>query len=90
METEERIWTKYEALSPSLNELSRRIWAATEAQALGYGGISLVARATGISRNSIFAGKRDISSGTRLPEGHVRRSGGGRKANIEHQPDLQA
>jgi hypothetical protein len=89
MEAEERIRTKYEALGPSLNEMSRRIWAATEAQALGYGGVSMVARATGISRNSIIAGQRDIVNGTRLPEGRVRRSGGGRKANAEHQPDLR-
>lgn len=89
MEVEELIRTKYEALGPSLNEMSRRIWAATEARALGYGGVSVVARAIGISRNSIIAGQRDIVNGTRLPEGRVRISGGGRKANVELQPDLR-
>ncbi len=89
MEVEELIRTKYEALGPSLNEMSRRIWAATEARALGYGGVSVVARAIGISRNSIIAGQRDIVNGTRFPEGRVRISGGGRKANAELQPDLR-
>jgi hypothetical protein len=71
-----------------LDEHTRRLWAATEARAEGYGGISLVARATGISRRAILVGLREIDSGTILPEGRVRRPGGGRKSGIAHQPDL--
>jgi hypothetical protein len=40
---------KYAALVPAFTERSRRVWAATESEAIGYGGIELVARATGIA-----------------------------------------
>ena len=49
---------KYSALAPELTERSRRLWAATEATALGHGGIALVERATGISRSTIQRGIR--------------------------------
>lgn len=82
------IQRKYRALAPCLNERTRRIWAATEARALGYGGVSLVARATRISRRAIQVGLREIQSDLVLPEGRVRQSGGGRKTAVYHQPDL--
>ena len=81
---------KFHALRSSLNERSRRLWAATEAQALGYGGASLVARATGISRSTIVRGAREISSKTATQEGRVRRPGGGRKSATSIDPDLSA
>jgi len=65
-----------------------RVWAATEADSIGYGGISLVARATGISRRAILVGLREVKEGNILPEGQVRRLGGGRKSAVHHQPDL--
>jgi DNA-binding phage protein len=52
---------KYELLEPYLNEKNRRLWAAIEAQSLGRGGISQVARATGLSRTTIYAGMRLLS-----------------------------
>ena len=82
------IQQKYQALASHLNEHTRRIWAATEANTLGYGGISLVARATGISRRAILVGMNEIRDGCGVPEGRVRRSGGGRKSGVELQPDL--
>jgi hypothetical protein len=88
MGCEAAILEKYQCLASRLDEHTRRIWAATEASALGYGGISLVARATGISRRAILVGLREIKSGDILPEGRVRRPGGGRKSGVEHQPDL--
>ena len=51
---------KYTALAPLLNERTRRSWAATEAQALGYGGISVVAEAIGIARGTIHAGLTEV------------------------------
>jgi len=90
MTIESTIGRKYQALASRLDEHTRRIWAATEAAALGYGGISLVARATDISRRAILAGLREIEAGEVMPEGRVRRPGGGRKAAVEHQPDLPA
>ena len=50
-EVVEQIRTKYEAFAPYLNEQTRRVWAAIEAQSLGYGGISAVSEATGLSRS---------------------------------------
>jgi hypothetical protein len=52
----EKIENKYEKLLPYLNEKTRRIWAATEAISLEWGGISWVSKATGLSRTTIQAG----------------------------------
>ena len=49
------IQDKYEKLLPYLNEKTRRIWAATEAQSLGWGGVTVVAKATGLSRTTIHS-----------------------------------
>lgn len=59
MEQEQLIKQKYEALKPYLDERTRRMWAAAEAQLLGHGGISLVARARGLTRKTIRAGLRE-------------------------------
>ena len=79
---------KYRRLRRSLNERSRRVWAATEAEALGYGGASLVAAATGISRSTIVRGLREIRSRGGAAEGRVRQPGGGRKRATEIDPSL--
>lgn len=77
-------------LEHSLNERSRRLWAATEAQAVGYGGASLVAQATGISRSTVVRGLQEVRRGKRLAAGRIRRPGGGRKPAITVNPDLSA
>ena len=56
-----RIENKYQHLRPLLNESSRRLWAATEAEALGYGGIVTLHRATGLSQNTIRAGLKELN-----------------------------
>jgi len=88
MTDENIIQQKYQVLASHLNEHTRRVWAATEARTLGYGGISLVARATGISRRAILVGMNEITNGNCVPEGRVRRAGGGRKSGVQLQPDL--
>ena len=88
MEMEAVIRKKYEPLERLLDEHTRRLWAATKANALGYGGISIISRATGISRRAILVGINEIEQGIVLPEGRVRKAGGGRKPQVEHQPDL--
>ncbi len=88
MEKAEAIRRKYEALTSLLDERARRVWAATEAEALGYGGISLVARATGISRRAIHSGLNELSAEVSAPEDRIRKPGGGRKSAIHHHPDL--
>ena len=75
--------SKYTALRPTLTERSRRVWAATEARALGHGGIGLVARATGISRSTIQRGLRELEAGQTLAPTRTRRPGGGRKRAVE-------
>jgi len=88
MATEMQIQRKFAALAPRLDEHTRRVWAATEAQVLGYGGVSMVSRATGVSRRAIAEGLREIAAGELLLEGRVRRAGGGRKTAVENQPQL--
>jgi transposase len=82
---------KFRALAPVLTERSRRVWAATEAQALGHGGIAVVEQATGISRSTIQRGLRELEAGTEpLPPERTRRPGGGRKAVIDRDTSLLA
>jgi hypothetical protein len=88
MMIEAGIRQKFQVLASRLDEHTRRIWAATEARVIGYGGVSLVARATNVSRRAILVGMREIAGGDVLPEGRIRRPGGGRKSAIHHQPDL--
>ncbi len=70
---------KYRMFKHALNERSRRLWAAAEAEALGYGGASLVARAIGLSRSTIVRGMKEARGGPRVEARRVRRPGGGRK-----------
>jgi len=81
---------KYRLLRDVLDERGRRVWAAAEANSLPYGGVSLVAKATGLSRSTIHAGIRELkaSRGKPLASGRIRRAGGGRKPLTFHQPDL--
>lgn len=80
---------KYEMLAPVLDERSRRVWAAAEAEALGYGGQSVVASATGISRTTISGELRRRKEEYAVDHGKIlRSSGGGRKKSIEREPGL--
>jgi len=81
---------KFRDLEPTLTERSRRWLAAAEARSLGYGGVDLVARATGMSHRTISRGIRELkrSRGRGLPPERVRRPGGGRKSLPEKFPRL--
>jgi hypothetical protein len=72
---------------PLLDERGRRLFAASEASSLGYGGISQVQRACGLSRKAITHGIQEIAEGRALP-GRIRRSGAGRKSIVESDPKL--
>ena len=85
---EEAVGERYRALAGELDERRRRLWAAAEARSHGRGGIAAVARATGISENTIRAGLRELRSGQTLERGRVRRAGGGRKPITESDPTL--
>tara|TARA_B100001765_G_scaffold211042_1_gene173085 strand:+ start:62 stop:1288 length:1227 start_codon:yes stop_codon:yes gene_type:complete len=80
--------TKYIALSADLTERSRRLWAATEALAVGHGGIALVERATGLSRATITRGIEELKSGDSVRPGRIRHPGGGRKRKVVQDPSL--
>jgi Rhodopirellula transposase DDE domain len=87
----EAISEKYATLEPVLDERARRLWAATEARAIGRGGISRVAEATGLSRITIRAGLNELRAAPGGDDdlgGRVRRPGGGRKPLTEHDPKL--
>ena len=79
---------KYVGMERELTERSRRVWAATEALAIGRGGIALVERATGVSRSTISRGIRELESGESVEPGRTRRSGGGRKRTVEKDGKL--
>jgi transposase len=79
---ESKIAEKYEALRGVMDEQTRRLWAATEARAIGYGGVSTVARAVGLTRPTITAGMKELGDARQLvvlaPKHRVRREGAGR------------
>jgi hypothetical protein len=80
---------KFSDLWPLLDERNRRLMAASEARALGYGGVSRIHRACGLSRKAIAKGMREIAEGTPMP-GRIRRSGAGRKHLTVRDPTLLA
>jgi transposase len=82
--------SKYAALAPVFTERSRRLWAATEARALGHGGIALVEQATGISRSTIQRGLRELEAGETVDPGRTRKPGGGRKRTVDTDAGLTA
>jgi len=88
MTHEQDLRRRFRALAPALNERTRRLWAATEARAIGYGGVSAVARATGISRGVIAAGIEELKDRRALADERVRRGGGGRKSLTQSDPLL--
>jgi hypothetical protein len=82
------IGERFRALAPELDERRRRLWAAAEARSHPRGGVTAVARATGISVTTIHKGLRELESGETLDPGRVRRPGGGRKPLVEKDPAL--
>jgi hypothetical protein len=79
---------KFDSVWPLLDERTRRIMAASEAKALGYGGVSLVSRACGLSRKAIAKGICEIQGGSTPGEGRIRQPGAGRKPITVTDPQL--
>src|SRR3954447_10367240 len=82
----EAIRARFLELSVHLDERGRRLLAASEARAAGYGGIATVSRATGLAASTIGRSLKDLSD--ELPPGRVRRRGGGGKTAVERDPGL--
>jgi hypothetical protein len=88
------IESKYRSLAPLMDERVRRHWAATEAKAYGWGGVSAVSSATGISRKTIRKGLAELGVREESPDAPVekrlRSPGGGRKRLTQTDPELFA
>jgi len=78
---------KFELIWPHLDERARRMLAATEAREMGFGGVSEISRACGLSRVTIAKGIRELDEEP-LPVDRIRRPGGGRRNLVELDPDL--
>ena len=84
----EGIADRYRAVSPFLDERARRLLAAAEARVLGRGGSVAVAALTGVARNTIARGLRELAESPDVAMGRVRKPGGGRKRTVEKDPTL--
>ena len=89
----ERIRQKYRSLSPQMDERMRRQWAGAEAAALGWGGVTAVARATGLARNTVAVGVAELEHRSAHPQEpidpRIRRPGAGRKRLTQTDPGLR-
>lgn len=92
METEQLIRMRFEEIAWALDERLRGLFAATEAKALGYGGVSLASKATGVSRRAIHSGIAELAAKKAdcsvFPDGKTRNPGGGRKKITAGNPSL--
>lgn len=86
---EEAIRSRFDLLAPYLDEKTRRLMAATEAQVIGFGGISAVARSTGMSRPAISRGIEELKTPVEARHEGIRRPGGGRKKTVDVDPTLK-
>src|SRR3974377_896763 len=84
---EDGIRRRWEAIGSKLDERAQRMFAAAEVRTAGRGGLKRVERITGLARSTINRGADDLG-GEPLPEGRVRRKGGGRKRVAINDPGL--
>jgi hypothetical protein len=84
------IRSRWQLVAPFLDERGRRLFAANEALALGFGGVTATALATGIARSTINRGIDELQSARNDIDRRVRRPGAGRKSAVAHQPGLPA
>jgi transposase len=89
MEAEGAIERRFDLVAGELNERTRRLVAASEAVAMGWGGISAVSRARGLSRKAISQGIKELQERGGASEGRIRRKGGGRKTTVSKEPSLR-
>lgn len=80
---------RFKTLEPFLDERLRRIYSATEAKVIGYGGISIVSRETGVSRRAIALGKEEIKHLPPKSSQRIRKEGGGRKRTVDQDTTLK-
>ncbi len=79
---------KYKVLSAQLDERSLRLCAAGDAKMFGYGGVSFVARAAGLSRTTLYSGSSEVGTVESSDAGRIRKPGGGRKSKTQIDESL--
>ncbi len=89
IDAEATVVAKYVVMAPVLDERGRRLWAAAESVAIGYGGDALVSAATGLARQTIANGRRELADGV-VATTRIRRVGAGRPGIDATQPGLAA
>jgi len=87
VDAEAQIRQKWRLLKATMDERARRLWAGAEAEAMGWGGIAGVARATGLAISTVTLGRAEVRGGARADDVvKVRRKGGGRRRHeVVHQ-----
>ena len=80
--------TRIDTMLPTLNEYQRRRYLSVEAKAFGYGGISLVSRLSGVSRQTLTEGVKELDNSEIMEQGKCRKTGGGRKSKAETKPEI--
>jgi hypothetical protein len=89
VDIERLVRQKWRLLNPTMNERARRLWAGTEADAIGYGGVALVARATKMAISTVRKGRDEARAGAGLDDVvNSRRKGGGRRPHEVVHPQL--
>ncbi len=80
---------KYKSMLPLLSEKQRRIYLSIEAESFGYGGVTKVAKLSGVSRVVITKGKKELHDIKKEPIVNSRKKGGGRKKNVDKYPEIK-
>jgi transposase len=89
VEAEKQVRAKWRLLQATMNERARRLWAGAEAEAMGWGGVAAVARATGLAISTVRKGRDEVRRGACAEEVvHARRPGGGRPRHEVAHPTL--
>lgn len=89
METDEVIKKRIEAVLPLLDERQRRIYLSAEADSIGWGGKTKIARLSSVTRRTITKGGSEVlGDKTEVGKNRIRRVGGGRKKVVEQQPEM--
>ena len=79
---------RYNRISGSMNELSKRLWAGNECISIGHGGIGIVSSATGMARDTVVHGRNDVIAKKNAGK-RIREKGAGRKKSVDIIPGLQ-
>lgn len=82
--------SKYKSILPLLNEKQRRLYLSIEATHFGYGGVTKVAKLSGVSRVVITKGKKELNEIKQETINYSRKKGGGRKKTVDKHPEIKA